>query len=270
MLTNTSTQPPSGVVFPKKTVTMGDLKPAPVLWHEDTGRRPFENGRQNPPGSFSGRQLGDAAHRLVTNSLQIRSGRERNDIEARRQAHPLSHNPHSSAPFPYSNGRQHSFDVRAEQHSGGQSQRYGVASASTYRYERHENRQFERNEYGCRPQALQHSRHWEQRAPAPSHPQYSASAYPVAPRNVVQQPIHGSFPPRSGYRDDYGGFRAYGLQQPWNPQYDPRRGPSSQAPVGRTNANMQQVDNNRYVVLDRGYNRRPTPRPPPPPGYGHY
>ncbi|XP_020680978.1 5'-3' exoribonuclease 3 [Dendrobium catenatum] len=264
------TQPPSGVVFPKKTVTMGDLKPAPVLWHEDTGRRPFENGRQNPPGSFSGRQLGDAAHRLVTNSLQIRTGRELNDIEARRQAHPPSHNPHSSASFPHPNGRQHSFDVRAEQHSVGQSQRYGVVSASTYRYERHENRQFERNEYGSRPQAPQHSRHWEQRAPAPSHLQYGASAYPVAARNVVQQPIHGSFPPRSGYRDDYGGFRAYGLQQPWNPQYDPRRGPSSQAPVGRTNTNLQQMDNNRYVVLDRGYNRRPTPRPPPPPGYGHY
>lgn len=24
---------------------MGDLKPAPVLWHEDSGRKPWENGR---------------------------------------------------------------------------------------------------------------------------------------------------------------------------------------------------------------------------------
>ncbi|XP_042515437.1 5'-3' exoribonuclease 3-like isoform X2 [Macadamia integrifolia] len=66
------TRPPAGVVFPKKTVNLGDLKPPPVLWHEDTGRKPFDNGRRNPPGSISGRQLGDAAHRLVVNSLQVK------------------------------------------------------------------------------------------------------------------------------------------------------------------------------------------------------
>ncbi|KAL6493042.1 5'-3' exoribonuclease 3 [Orobanche gracilis] len=38
------TRPPPGVIFPEKIVTMGDIKPAPVLWHEDTGRRPFDNG----------------------------------------------------------------------------------------------------------------------------------------------------------------------------------------------------------------------------------
>ncbi|KAM5588063.1 5'-3' exoribonuclease 3 [Rosa sericea] len=58
------TRPPAGVIFPKKTVTVGDLKPAPVLWHEDSGR--------NPPGTTSQRQLGDAAHRLVVNSLQVK------------------------------------------------------------------------------------------------------------------------------------------------------------------------------------------------------
>ncbi|KAL6511849.1 hypothetical protein OROGR_021446 [Orobanche gracilis] len=39
------TRPPPGVTFPKKIVTMGDIKPAPVLWHDDTGRRPFDNER---------------------------------------------------------------------------------------------------------------------------------------------------------------------------------------------------------------------------------
>lgn len=58
------TRPPAGVIFPKKTVTVGDLKPAPVLWHEDSGRK--------PPGTNSQRQLGDAAHRLVANSLQVK------------------------------------------------------------------------------------------------------------------------------------------------------------------------------------------------------
>ncbi|KAL3639079.1 5'-3' exoribonuclease 3 [Castilleja foliolosa] len=92
------TRPPPGVIFPKKIVTMGDLKPAPTLWHEDTGRRPFDNGRHqnnyhngpmssrhnaaeanmhhNPNGAMSGRQLGEAAHRLVANSLQHRGDRD--------------------------------------------------------------------------------------------------------------------------------------------------------------------------------------------------
>ncbi|XP_057720516.1 5'-3' exoribonuclease 3 isoform X1 [Arachis stenosperma] len=68
------TRPPPGVKFPKKTVTLGDMKPEPVLWHEDSGGRRGggDNGRRNPPGSISGRELGDAAHRLVANSLQAK------------------------------------------------------------------------------------------------------------------------------------------------------------------------------------------------------
>ncbi|XP_010255163.1 PREDICTED: 5'-3' exoribonuclease 3 isoform X2 [Nelumbo nucifera] len=66
------TKPPAGVIFPMKTVTVGDLKPAPVLWHEDNGKKPWENGRQNPRGAISGRQLGEVAHRLIVNSLQTR------------------------------------------------------------------------------------------------------------------------------------------------------------------------------------------------------
>ncbi|MCI09074.1 5'-3' exoribonuclease, partial [Trifolium medium] len=31
------TRPPHGVGFPKKTVAIEDLKPEPVLWHEDSG-----------------------------------------------------------------------------------------------------------------------------------------------------------------------------------------------------------------------------------------
>ncbi|QCD81853.1 5'-3' exoribonuclease 3-like isoform X2 [Vigna unguiculata] len=67
------TRPPQGVKFPKKTVTIGDLQPEPVLWHQDSGRRHHaENWRKNPPGSITGRELGDAAHRLVVNSLQAK------------------------------------------------------------------------------------------------------------------------------------------------------------------------------------------------------
>ncbi|PON70753.1 5'-3' exoribonuclease [Parasponia andersonii] len=67
------TRPPAGVKFPKKIVSLGDLKPEPVLWHEDTGRRGPDNGRHNSHGTISGRQLGEAAHRLVINSLQAKA-----------------------------------------------------------------------------------------------------------------------------------------------------------------------------------------------------
>ncbi|XP_044510713.1 5'-3' exoribonuclease 3-like isoform X2 [Mangifera indica] len=66
------TRPPVGVIFPKKMVQLDDLKPEPTLWHEDTGRRPYENGRQNPRGTISGRELGEASHRLLVNSLQLK------------------------------------------------------------------------------------------------------------------------------------------------------------------------------------------------------
>ncbi|GMQ02181.1 hypothetical protein CsSME_00048532 [Camellia sinensis var. sinensis] len=55
------------------SVEIGDLKPDHVLWHGDNGRKPWENRRQDPLGSISGRQLGDAVHRLAANSLKLRA-----------------------------------------------------------------------------------------------------------------------------------------------------------------------------------------------------
>ncbi|KAK9936485.1 hypothetical protein M0R45_013325 [Rubus argutus] len=86
-------RPPASVIFPKKTVMVGDLKPAPVLWHEDSGR--------NPPGTISQRQLGDAAHRLIVNSLQVNvdSNGYGNQMHALRQlspAEPQYYPPHTS------------------------------------------------------------------------------------------------------------------------------------------------------------------------------
>ncbi|XVE94584.1 hypothetical protein REPUB_Repub02eG0021200 [Reevesia pubescens] len=89
------TRPPAGVRFPPKMVQFSDLKPAPVLWHEDSGRRPWENGRpsasgphmterHNPTGSVSGNNLGEASHRLIANSLQLKVDRNRysNNMQA--------------------------------------------------------------------------------------------------------------------------------------------------------------------------------------------
>ncbi|XP_021902782.1 5'-3' exoribonuclease 3 [Carica papaya] len=78
------TYPPPGVIFPEKIVQLRDLKPEPVLWHEDSGRRPWESGRHNAPESISGRQLGEASHRLIVNSLQMKVDHNRfgNNIHA--------------------------------------------------------------------------------------------------------------------------------------------------------------------------------------------
>ncbi|KAL6574451.1 5'-3' exoribonuclease 3 [Orobanche hederae] len=135
------TRPPPGVIFPKKIVTMGDIKPAPVLWHEDAGRRPFDNGRRNfpdgpmssrhlgetnrhhypngaisgrhlgeanrhynPNEAISGRQLGEAAHRLVVNSLQKRGENNSQSGQTCPPHHPPPH-PIAYAPLyqPYQN-----------------------------------------------------------------------------------------------------------------------------------------------------------------------
>ncbi|XP_022757502.1 5'-3' exoribonuclease 3-like isoform X2 [Durio zibethinus] len=95
------TRPPAGVTFPPKMVQFSDLKPEPVLWHEDSGRRPWENGRlpasghlmerHNPPASVSGRE---ASHRLITNSLRLKV--DHNGFSNNMQAPPPS-----SATAPY-------------------------------------------------------------------------------------------------------------------------------------------------------------------------
>ncbi|CAN1314862.1 5'-3' exoribonuclease 3 [Linum perenne] len=116
------TRPPPGVRFPKKTVGLEDMQPEPVLWHEDTGRGPRGRGNydrhNNNRGNFSGRQLGDASHRLVTNSLQAkRHGNDYNNNQGhgRPSYNAMPYAPRNSS---YSNGPHDQGHPRMGRHGG--------------------------------------------------------------------------------------------------------------------------------------------------------
>ncbi|XP_065880638.1 5'-3' exoribonuclease 3 isoform X2 [Euphorbia lathyris] len=235
------TRPPPGVIFPKKMVEAGDLKPAPVLWHEDSGRRPWESNRQNPPGAVSGRQLGDASRRLVVNSLQLKGDRDRH------YNHSRAPTPYASAPYlphapPYSNGlhdpgrnrmMQPAMDYshgsrNSASYNPGHAQPYASSGASTY----YNGSQYERDNRS----SGQHSRQ----------PYHQPEFHQNGPSHLQGSVIQPYGAPGYAYQGDYDVYQ--GQQSAGAASYQQRGGfPRQNFSRGR---DYHQESGNRYSMLD--------------------
>ncbi|CAA3012669.1 5 -3 exoribonuclease 3 [Olea europaea subsp. europaea] len=266
------TQPPPGVIFPKKIVTIGDLKPEPVLWHEDSGRRPMENGRHNhnTNGAISGRHLGEAAHRLVANSLQVRAdGNCRsNHIYAPHPSHasaysqrypPYHQNPYSSDERVMMQGTSGYYPVNAgDHHRSSVSTSYRQPYASPPLNNAQNRYNYPRNEGNGRsgPQGRDyHSRNGYNRQGRqqnggrgyPSHPARDMGRAPIPPGPYVYQ--QGGYSDLGAHQTYMGGSYNH-MGGSWVPPVNPSvgRGSSHPRPSG-----------NQFSALGRGGSRRPPP-----------
>ncbi|KAJ4963157.1 hypothetical protein NE237_023096 [Protea cynaroides] len=271
------TRPPAGVIFPPKIVTLGDLKPPPVLWHEDTGRKPMENGRQNLPGLISGRELGVAARRLVVNSLGLKRDTNRGDqIHAPSPSYAVDM--YGAPPSTHANGGgYHNWEHQrtAQRGAGYASSKFkhttSVKNHSHLGYGKPYASPSAPQPYGRSSHVFQHERINRRASHTREHPVYNrppglfqngrgSSSY--TPRYIAQIPVPteansypvGGYNGRMGYQAS--GAHHHHRQQGavWVPKPD-------QSGV----AHPQQLGNG-YSVLDRGASKRP----PPPPGNGHH
>ncbi|CAI0435299.1 unnamed protein product [Linum tenue] len=265
------TRPPPGVTFPKRIVSLQDMKPDPVLWHEDSGRRPYDrhnnsnnnnsngnySGRHNNNnnGNISGRHLGEASHRLVTNSLQMnRQGNQYNNHAQHGRAHSYDATP-SYAPrnSSYSNGSHHDYShSRHQQSAPPYQQRYDQSRGSNPRYGGSRS-SYEREDHG-------------------------GGYYPQGGFHHQGNPRGGGYVPQPVVSPpNGGGYDAYQSRQPAGTQWGgaPAAPPVNQAvPYGYGHQHHhQQAGGNRFAALDHRSNRVPPPHharthheQPPPPG----
>ncbi|KAF6166531.1 hypothetical protein GIB67_005393 [Kingdonia uniflora] len=243
-------RPPPGVIFPNEIVAVEDLKPPPALWHEDNGRKPWE--RQNHQGNnfSSGRHLGEAGHRLVANSLQVKadnsrqpshatsmygtpsypSGRHHNQEHQRIRPPPMVNYPvHAnefSRPTNFRNDRDRGYEGFENSYASSGHHPYGRSSNPNTRG-----------------------------TPAHGHPpgSYQNSRPQFPPRQVSQSPI--------GY-NSYGNHQQYGSTG--HNQWGGNRGPSPNQNSFARGYVQPRPSGNQFASLGRDGNKRQ----PPPPGYG--
>ncbi|KAE9458627.1 hypothetical protein C3L33_09467, partial [Rhododendron williamsianum] len=234
------TRPPSGVVFPKKAIIcvsvvmlMLDLTFLP--WEE-----PWENRRQDPPGNISGRQLGDAAHRLWLIAYKYQD-QERNNMRSSNVATVRNHFDHGYSQ-PYASAAVH--DPYSRSH-----------------HERdHYDRSYQRNESNHQSTTQSREHNPNRGYYPPGFQQNGGNRYPAhaPPRHGVQTPIPGGahFPQQGGYNS----YQSYGAAT----YHDPSAGwaPQAENGAGRGYSRPQQLGN-QFSALSRGASRQP----PPPPGY---
>lgn len=269
-------RPPPGVTFPQKIVTLGDMKPDPVLWHEDTGRRPSENGRHNqyPPGAVSGRQLGDAAHRLVANSLQTRT--DRNGYVDQKYHRPPSHGPnggpgyqsypnryngqgnlarHPTSGYPAQHAEpHHRYPASAAAHDQ-HSHIYGPAPTQSSVHEPYNG---SHHQYGRDNRSFNGSQEYGRHGYNHPGPRPNAGrSFPVRPQHVLQTPIAPVVHPYE--QTAYGGYDGNLGNVAVN--FNPRTGgwvPQVSPGTGRGH-NPSRQSGNQYSALDRRSSRRPPP-----------
>ncbi|KAJ6694190.1 hypothetical protein OIU85_004928 [Salix viminalis] len=89
---------PEGVAMPEKIVKPIDLKPFPTLWHEDNGQRQQGRERAQVPRAIAGPVLGESAHRLVKNTLNIKSNGSSSRVFDQQLYHNIPSNYNRSRP----------------------------------------------------------------------------------------------------------------------------------------------------------------------------
>lgn len=218
--------------------------------------------RQNPPARFSGRQLGDAAHRLVANSLQMKVT-DRNNFGNQMHAPPRSYASFSFGP-PAPSYQNNRYRNDKGNHRGNMRNRTDYHHSNPAIPRDHFDDGFGQPYVSSGAYNSQVGSHSQYERDPPRYGSYQQNGGPSYPPGHVSQypaPIVAPIPPEGLY-NGYGTHQSYGTNNyhhggAWNPR------PNLSGPRGYVHP--QQMGN-RHAVLDRRGSRRP----PPPPGYGRY
>lgn len=239
--------------------------------------------RHNPQqGGLSGRQLGDAAHRLVANSLQLKT--ERNGYDNQYPG-PQPHTSSRGPPYPpYENNRHHGREQYrmappASTHLGHSSEShhylphsvpvhhqfdhsYGLPYASSAA---HHNPSRHRPPLVKGELPVDQGRDYPPRGYYPSGPHPNGHVYQQhAPHHVAQRPP--TIPAGAQFYQQGGGYNNRGNYQSYSAtdyHHQSSRGGAGAAPANpnpRGHSRPQHFGN-QFSALDRGTSRRP------PPGY---